>query len=168
MDQLQIAGSTIGFRRCGLSAGTTNTFTTAIDYHYAIRGQTYVAAPLANFAGPAVDVNTGAAFIPVGPNKAGVFVFVIDGSGTFATATKVAQGAIVDLDGSADAANANYVSRLPEFPAVSDNMCVYGWCVVKVGASGSPWTFGTSNNSGVANTTVTFTSGVCLPDRPRG
>lgn len=168
MDQLQIAGSSIGFRRCGLSAGTTNTFTTTLDYHYTIEGQTYSAAALSNYAGPAVDANTGAAFIPVGPNKACVFLFVIDGSGTFAAATRVAQGTIVDLDGTADAANASYVGRLPEFPAVPDNTCVYGWCVVKVGASGSPWTFGTSNNSGVANTTVTFTPGACLPERPRG
>jgi len=168
MDNMLVAGATLGFRRCGLAAGTTNTFTTSIDMHYSIKGQAYSAGALSNYAGPTVDANTGLPFIPVGPNQACVFLFALDGSGTFAVATRVAQGTIVSLDGSTDGSGAGYQGRLPEFPAIPDGSCVYGWCIVKVGSGGAAWTFGTSNNSGVTNTAIAFTAGVTVPDRPRG
>lgn len=168
MENLDLAGLALSFRRCGLGAGTTNTFTVALDNHYTIDGQTYSAAALSNFAGPSVDGNTGAAFKSVPTNSACVFVFTIGGSGSFAVATRVMQGSIVALDGAADGANAGYVNQLPQFPHIPDNVAVYGWMIVKVGASGSAWNFGVSNNSGVANVSITFTSGACLPDRPRG
>lgn len=167
MDNMLLAGATMGFRRTGLSAGTTNTFTTTIDLHYTIKGQLYSAGALANYAGPSTDANTGLPFVPVGPNQACVFLFTLDGSGTFAVATRVAQGTIVSLDGSTDGSGAGYAGRLSDFPSVPDGTCVYGWCVVKVGSGGAAWTFGTSNNSGVANTAITFTAGATVPDRPR-
>lgn len=167
MEKLNLSGISLSFRRCGLSAGTTNTFTTALDNHYTIDGQTYSAAALSNFAGPTVDGNTGQSFKPVSANSACVFVFTLDGSGAFSTATKVFQGSIVDLNGATDGASAEYVSQLPQFPHIPDNVAIYGWAIVKVGAGGAAWTFGTSNNSGVSNVSVAFTSGACLPDRPR-
>jgi hypothetical protein len=167
MEGLNLAGAAMGFRRCALSAGTTNTFTTGLDQHYTIDGQAYSAAALSNFAGPTTDGNTGLAFKPVPANSACIFVFAIDGSGTFAVATRVMQGSIVPLDNSTDGANATYVSQLSQFPAIPDTVAIYGWMVVKVGSGGSPWAFGVSNTSGVSNVQLSFTSASCLPDRPR-
>lgn len=167
MDTLNLYGANMNFRRCGLSAGTTNTFTTTLDIHYTIKGNAYSAAAVTNAATPTTDANTGAAFVPVGPNKASVFVFCADGSGALAGATKVIQGSIVDLDGAADGANAGYVSALPQFPAIPDTLTPFGWVIVKVGASGTAWTFGSSNLSSVTNAAITFTAAATLPDRPK-
>ena len=54
-----------------------------------------------------------------------------------ADAIKVVQGTIEVLDGAADGANANFVGALPQFPVVPDNLCPFGYYVVKVGASGA-------------------------------
>ena len=168
MENTELYGLNLNYRRCGLTAGTTNTFTTTVDIHYSLRGRAASAAAISNAAPPTTDYNTGQPFIPVGPNEACVFVFSVDGTGTLDIATRVMQGSIVELDGSTNGASANYVNALSQFPTIQDTVVPYGWVVVKVGAGASPWTFGVSNFAGPpTNTSITFTSGSVIPDRPR-
>lgn len=167
MESVDLQGVNMNFRRGGLQAGTTNTFTTTVDLHYAIKGQVYSVAASSNTAPPVTDALTGLPFVPLAPSKACCFVFCADGSGLLSVSTKVIQGTIVDLTNETDGTDANYVSALSQWPAVPDTLTVFGWVIVKVGAGGAPWTFGVSNFSSVANTLVTFTNGSVLPDRPR-
>jgi len=150
-----------------LAAGTTTTFSTTGATLYDIKGKSFTTAAAANAATPTTDANNGAAFRTVGLNRGSVFVFCYDGQAAAANAIKVVQGTIEVLDGAADGANANFVGALPQFPVVPDNLCPFGYYVVKVGASGAAFTFGVSNLAAVSNVGKSFVSIGSLPDRPQ-
>lgn len=168
MESTEFHGANMCFQRSGLQPGTTTTFSTTLTFNYALKGQVYSVAAVTNAATPTTDFSTGVAFKPVGPKQASVFVFCADGSGALDVSTKVIQGSIVDLDDAASGANSAYISALPQFPAIPDTVTPYGFVIVKVGASGAAWTFGTSNLAGPpANTAITYTACSALPSRPR-
>jgi hypothetical protein len=73
----------------------------------------------------------------------------------------VAQGDIKALD-----AAGNFVDA-PQFPAFSDTAAAFGYLVLKVGATGSAWTLGSSNLSGVTGVSYTFVDVLTLPARPQ-
>ena len=170
MDALQQIPFTMCMTKATLAAGTTTTFSTTNATIVAIKGKAFTISAAANAATPTPDKNTGVAFVPVTANAGSVFVFCYDNtSTTAATAIKVVQGSVQALDGSqTDGSNASAKFVVsPQFPAIPDTLCPFGYLVVKVGTSGSAWTFGTSNLSGVANTGYAFQDVITLPDRPQ-
>lgn len=169
MDNYAAAPGNFCTSKATLAAGTTTTFTTTGATLYCIKGKAYTTSAASNSATPTTDGNTGAAFVAVGPRKGSVFVFAYDGSSTTAaTAIKVYQGSIEDLTGEADGANAKFVMRAPSFPAIPDTVTPFGYCITKVGASGTSWTFGSSNLAGPpSNVLHTFQDLMTMPGRPQ-
>jgi hypothetical protein len=168
METADIRGVNFCSSKATAAAGTTTTFSTTGATLYCIRGKAFSTAAGANAATPTTDAVTGVAFTPITANKGGAFVLCYDGASTAAGAIKVVQGSIEDLDGTAAGASAAFLNGLPEFPMVPDTLTPFAYLIVKVGASGATWTFGTSNLAGPpANTAITFTDVMILPDRPQ-
>lgn len=169
METVDIRGANFCTSKATAAAGTTTTFSTTGATLYCIRGKAFSTNAATNAATPTADAVTGTTFVPITANKGGVFVLCYDGSSaTAATAIKVVQGTIEDLNGEAAGASAAFLNGLPEFPAVPDTLTPFAYLVVKVGASGATWTFGSSNLAGPpANTAITFTDVMVLPDRPQ-
>lgn len=158
MDFLAQAPATQTTSKAGLAAGTTTTFTTANTTQYAIKGKAYAKAGVTNSATPTTDATTGAAFAPVTANNGSVFVFSWDASGN----VKVSQGQVQALDSAG-----NFIVA-PQFPAIPDTLCPFGYLVFKGGSTlASAWTFGSSNLSSVTGATYTFVDIQSLPDRPQ-
>lgn len=163
MQAKDLKGATFCAGNCGATAGTTTTFTTANAVSVAINGKANSLAALTNSATPTTDANTGAAFVAVGASKGCIFVVGVNAS----DALKVTQGPIEDLTTEADGANASFI-KAPQFPAVPDDVCPIAYIVTKVGASGTAWTFGSSNLAGPpSNVLHTFVSIMTMPDRPQ-
>ncbi len=143
--------------KAALAVGTTTTLTSANAIDYEIKGKMYRKAAATNETTPTTDAVTGAAFTAVGVSKGCVFIACRDAAG----ALKVVQGQIVDLD----ASNA-YGKMKPLYGPVPDTLCPYSLIDVKVGSTGSAWTFGASNFAGPPTGVVfTFTDIASLPDR---
>ena len=146
------------FTNAGLAVGTTTTLTSANAMQCSIRGKAVLKAAATNEATPTTDAHTGAAFTPVRTSQAGIFTLCRDASGNL----KVIQGQIVDLVGGEVPLGLWYGPDNPD-------LAPYGSVLVKVGSTGSAWTFGASNFAGPP-TGVTFSfenwaGGV--PARPR-
>lgn len=163
MQNFDARGFTGTLMKATLAAGTTTTYSTTGTTQYSINGKAYSKAAVTNGATPTTDIVTGAAFVALTASKGCKFVFGYDASGT----VRVAQGAIVDLDGAADGANALFIKGAPPLPPVPDDFAPFAYCETKVGASGSTWTFGSSNLAGPpSNVLHTFTDVTTLPTRP--
>lgn len=162
MQNLDYHGLTMCLIDATLAAGTTTTISTTGTTHYCIDGKAYTAAAKTNAATPTTDVNSGSAFTAVPVSKGCVFVVGLDSTG----AVKVAQGDLASMTGEADGANATFIETA-DFPGLPNTVCPIGYIVVKVGASGSSWTFGSSNLSSVSNVSFSFTSVATLPSRPQ-
>lgn len=167
-DNLAQAPGTFCTSYATLAAGTTTTYSTTGATLYCIKGKAYTTSAAANAATPTTDAATGTTFVPVTASKGCVFVFCYDGtSTTAATAIKVVQGPLESLDGATSGSTALFTNA-PQFPVVPDNLCPFGYLVTKVGASGSTWTFGTSNLAGPpSNVLHTFQNLMTLPGRPQ-
>lgn len=168
MDALQTPPLTMCVSKATAAAGTTTTFTTTGATLYCIKGKAYTTSAASNSATPTTDAATGAAFVAVPASYGCVFVLCYDGSSTTAaTAIKVVQGPLAALDGAASGANALFLNA-PQFPGIPDTLCPFAYLVTKVGASGSAWTFGTSNLAGPpSNVLHTFVDIMTLPGRPQ-
>lgn len=168
MESANIRGSNFCSSKATLAAGTTTTFSTTGATLYCIKGKAYSTSAASNSATPTTDAVTGDAFDAVTASKGSVFVFCYDGSSaTAATAINVVQGTIEDLDDSADGADAKFV-KAPQFPSIPDTLTPFGYCITRVGASGSTWTFGSSNLAGPpSNVKHDFVDVMVLPDRPQ-
>jgi D-serine deaminase-like pyridoxal phosphate-dependent protein len=143
----------------GLSAGTTSTISTANTIQYCIRGKAYTPkTAITNGATPTVDSATGLPFVPLLASQGTVVTLGLDASGTL----RASQGSVQPLDPSGAFVLA------PQFPNQPDTVCVFGYIVVKAGATAvGTWTFGTNNLSSVTGLTFTFTNVMGLPDRPQ-
>lgn len=168
MDNLNYRGMNICSYGGITSAGTTSTYSCTTTTCISIRGKRTLVAAASNTVTPTTDAVTAAAFVPVTASKGCIFVLCYDGtSATAATAIKVVQGSLYDLDGATDGATALFLTP-PNFPYVPDTLCPFAYLVTKVGASGSTWTFGTSNLTGPpSNVLHTFVDVTVLPDRPQ-
>ncbi len=164
MDNNDARGLTSATTKAALAAGTTTTLTIGADVHYSIVGKAYKKASASNQATPTTDVITGAAFLPLAAKKGCVFLLGLNAAGDI----KVAQGTIEDLDDAASGANSIFL-RPSQFPAsLPEDFCPMGYLVTKVGASGSTWTFGSSNLAGPpSNVLHTFVDVLQLPSRPQ-
>ena len=168
MDALQQTPFTLCTTVAGMAAGTTTTLTTANVQLFSIKGKAYTKAATSNEATPTTDGLTGAAFvaIPAGSATAAygcVFVICRNSAG----ALKVVQGPLQATDLVASGANSSFIVA-PQLPAIPDTLCPIGYIVVKVGTSGSAWTFGTSNLTGPpSNVGIAYVDCMTLPDRPQ-
>lgn len=151
----------------GLAAGTTTTLTWANDVLYSIKGKAYKKAAGSNQATPTTDAVTGAAFVAVGAGYGSIFVVGFDSGGNL----KVAQGSVEQFSAggqSATAGSSCYFGNAPRFPSLPDTMTPCGYIVVKVGSSGSAWTFGSSNLAGPpSNVAIAYVDCFSIPDRPQ-
>lgn len=133
-----------------LAAGTTTTYSTTGVTNYCIKGKAYTKAAVTNGATPTIDAYSGKAFKAIPAGSRSVFVYGFNAAGNVI----VQQGSIE-------------TGAAPQFPILIDDMSPIGYQIVNVGATGAAWTFGTSNNSGVANVTYSFQPVMMLPDRPQ-
>lgn len=157
MDALSQIPLTMCTMKAAIAAGTTTTLSTTGTTLYCIKGKAYSKAALTNQATPTTDAATGSAFVAVGANYGCVFVVGFDSSGNL----KVSQGPLQALD-----VNGSFILA-PQFGPVPDTVCPIGYIVIKVGSTGSNWTFGSSNLSGATGLTYTFVDVMTLPDRPQ-
>ena len=143
----------------GLSAGTTTTISTANTIQYCLRGKAISPkTAITNGATPTTDAATGLAFTPLSANQGTVILLGLDASGNL----KACQGSVQALDSS------GAFILAPQFPNAPDTVAIFGYIVLKAGATLSgTWTFGSSNLSGVTGMTYAFTNLMGLPDRPQ-
>ena len=147
MDNYTINPQTLTLRKAGTVAGTTNTLSfTATPLPYLIRGRHYEKATVTNGVVPLVDFNSGVAFVNILPNQGSVFGLGYDAAGNL----RVVQGQTLGLD-----VTGNFFVQ-PDGPTTPDTIAMFTLLVVKVGATGSTWTFGTSNFAGATGVTYTF------------
>lgn len=157
MDALSQIPLTMCTMKAALAAGTTTTYSTTGVTLFCIGGKAYSKAAVTNGATPTTDATTAAAFVAVGANYGSVFVFGYDKDGTI----KVSQGSVVALDAS------GAFILAPQFPAIPDTVCPFGYLVIKAGSTASNWTFGSSNLSGATGITYTFVDVMTMPARPQ-
>lgn len=157
MDHLAQQPLTMCTSKVTLAVGTTTTLSNTGTILFCIKGKAYSKSAMTNAATPTTDAVTGIAFVGVAVNKASVFTICLDKDGNL----KAVQGKVTDLD-----ASGNYIVK-PENGPVPGNLCPIGRIYVKVGSTGSTWTFGSSNFAGPP-TGVTFTIEdlMSVPDRP--
>jgi hypothetical protein len=163
MEGLVSRGLTACLMKATIAAGTTSTLSSTATCYFSIEGKAYSHAALSNTATPTTDVNTAAAFVPVTASNGCAFVVGFNAAGDL----KCAQGALVALTTETDGDLANFMTP-PQFPALPTDFCPIGYILTKVGASGSTWTFGTSNLTGPpSNVKHIFVDVTTLPTRPQ-
>ena len=148
-------------------AATTLGGTNRIDY--SIGGILYTKAAFSSTATPTSDYLKGTTFasVPLAINTGSVFVIALDSSSNL----KCAQGTVEALDSAGNFINA---PQFPEMPTESASfhggstgpVCPVCYIMVKNGATGSAWTFGTSNWN-ATGATVTVKDIMALPGRPQ-
>ena len=82
-----------------------------------------------------------------------------------AGAIKVAQGSIEDTEVGVTT-TAGAFKTAPQFPALPDDFCPIGYCVVRTSPTGSAFTFG-STAWAASGITTTFKNVAVLPSRPQ-
>lgn len=160
--QQNFRGVTQNYVNAGLTAGTTSTYTTTATTNAAIRG--YFGTGLTaqtNTASPTTDVNTGAAFVSMGVNKATVLVWGVNAAG----AIQVVQGTIVDTATGVTTTAGAFITA-PQFPVIPDDFCPIGYSLHRTAPSASTWTPGTSAWAASGVTSV-FRNVSTLPERPQ-
>ena len=154
MQTLDFAGATLCLSKAGLVAGTTNKLSISATT-YAIDGTAYSSAAQTNATTPTTSAVTGSAFTAVGANQGSVFFVGLNAAG----ALVASQGTVESLDA------AGNFTTLPKTPAIPADFCLIGRLTIKVGSTGSNWTFGTSNMSGATGVTYTFVDQIAMPSR---
>lgn len=153
-----LSAITCALAKAGLTAGTTNTYTTTAAVATVFKGKFGTAfGTKTNQATPTTDYRTGAAFTALAINEGCVFVWGCIADGT----VKVVQGSIEDLD-----SNTGAFKVAPQFPSIPDLMCPFGYVVIQNDSTGSAWTFGSSNWT-ATGITDTWVDVMVLPDRPQ-
>ena len=162
-DNLAFAPGNFCVSKATLAAsGAATTWSTTGATLYCINGKAYTTAAAAGAASPTSDTVKGTTFAsaPLLINTGTVFLWMYDGTGTAATAVKVAQGSVEALDASGAFINA------PQFPTPPDTRCAFGYTVVKNASTGANWTFGTSNWN-ATGITLAHQDLMTLPGRPQ-
>ncbi|NUX58656.1 hypothetical protein [Paraburkholderia youngii] len=158
-------GGNITLSKAGLAAGTTTTYTIGNAFTYAIKGQLYSQAAASNQASPLTDANTGKAFIALPAGACCLFCFGIDPSGNmYVTQSKPINIEYNNWTQTADLQGGNAALEMPRF---ADSIAPFGYVLAQATSSlASPWTFGTSNLSGVTGLTLTFRDMIDYPAQP--
>jgi hypothetical protein len=150
-----LGGGNATLTHSGLAAGTTST-TTFLATTYRIGEKTYTKAAGTNTTTPTTDAVTGVAFLPVNIGQACLFMFGFNAAGTF----QCIQGPRVSLN--------DYLGKLTALPLpnLPETFCAIGYEIIQVGPTGSAWTMGTNNQSGVTGVTYTFVPTCFPPSQP--
>jgi hypothetical protein len=163
MDTLQTPPLTMCVSKATLAAsGAATTFTTTGATLYCIKGKAYSTAAAAGTATPTSDAATGLAFVPITINNGAMAVWCYDGSATAVAGIKVVLGPMAPLD-----ASGNFSVNAPGMPVIPDTLCPFGYTIHKNGATGSNWTFGTSQWNATGMTTSTPQDLMTMPGRPQ-
>lgn len=150
MDTQNMIGATMPLNAAVWAAGTTTTVSTTNAIDFMIAGRIYTHAALTNAATPTTDGNTGSAFTGVAVNQGSVFIQGFNAAGTLT----VLQGSVEALD-----AAGNFITA-PKIPALPADFCPCSTLIVKVGSTGSTWTYGSSNQASVTGVTYTRFDGM--------
>jgi hypothetical protein len=136
-------------------AGAVTTIATANTLQYCVNGIALTAVAIVGGAMPIVDHATLLPFPALAANQGTVIVFGLDAAGTL----RVCQGSIEALD------SAGNFFRAPQFPVMPDTDTPFAYAIIKDGATGGPFTVGTSvwNTVGL---TYSIKDVMMLPDRP--
>lgn len=155
-------GRTQNTLNAALILGTTSTYTTTATTVGTINGRfvTTIAAQT-NTASPTVDAATGAAFVPLTPNKATVLVY----GQTVAGVIQLAQGGIEDTDVGVTTTVGAF-RRAPQLPILPDNFMVLAYFLVRTAPSAATFTAGTSSWTASGVTASAAVNIATLPDRP--
>ena len=154
----QARGLTMAFSSGLLTAaGAETVHDTTVTITFSIDGVLATKTAITDGATPTTDANTGAAFAPLAADKACVFVWMLNASGT----VKVAQGPIVAVDGDTDEPK----TQVPLFPPIPAGHCPFAYQKVQTAGTSSAWTFGTSNWNATGVTDVIKNIST-LPARP--
>lgn len=156
-------GTTQNLVSAGFVAGTTSSYTTTVTTVACINGKfvTTLGAQT-NTASPTTDASTLAAFVPMGVNKASVFVWGTNAAGTI----KLIQGEVVDTVPGVTTTVGAFI-KLPQFPNMPDDFVPMAYGLVRTAPSAAAWTLGTSNWTASGVTCSTFQNVCVLPDRPQ-
>lgn len=157
MEQANFAGITAAFTSGLLTAtGAETVYDTTVTIVYAIDGVLYTKTAVTDGVTPTTDINTGATFAALEPDKACCFVWMVNAGGTVA----VAQGPQVDVDGATDLRKVH-----PQYPHIPADYCPFAVQIVQTSGASSSFAFGTSNWNATGITDVIKNiSG--LPSRP--
>tara|TARA_R110000868_G_scaffold319759_1_gene580700 strand:+ start:4237 stop:4695 length:459 start_codon:yes stop_codon:yes gene_type:complete len=151
-----MAPITMNLVKTALTASGAATTVGSGTMYYAIKGKAYTLALMSGTATPTTDINTGSAFTALAVLTGSVFLFGLNAAGDL----KVAQGTVQALD-----VNEKFVLA-PQFPAMPADFCPIAYITVKVGSSGSAWTFGSSNWN-ATDVVLVIQDIVGLPERPQ-
>ena len=148
---------------CGLTKGTTSTYTTTAATAGVIASEwvTPITAQT-NTATPTTDCVTGLAFRPISPNQCTVIVF----GQTAAGAIQMCQGSIEDTAPGVTTTAGPFL-RPPQFPTPGDNFMPLAYLLVRAAPSASPWTPGTGSWTASGITAGTVYNIATIPDRPQ-
>lgn len=163
MDRLAARGLTQNMVSAAFVLGTTSTYTTTVTTECVINGKfgTTLGAQT-NTASPTTDAATGAAFVPLTPNKATVLVWGVNAAG----AIKLCQGSIEDTDVGVTTTVGAFRNP-PQFPLLPDDFCPIAYNLVRTAPSASTFTPGTSSWTASGVTCSTAKNISVLPDRPQ-
>lgn len=173
MDNLNLRGGTYCAGDMALIAGATTKLTLSTAKDYCVRGLAHTQATTTDVQQATTDYGTGAApdFILPGYGA----VFVIGANDTESTTLKIIQGPVSALGANSAAYTPGDFAIAPQFPAIPEDFCPFGYVVVKVATdfTAAGYKFGTSNttatgaqNSASTAHANTFTSVMVLPSRP--
>jgi hypothetical protein len=158
MQSQQFIGGNLVLTKAGLTglSGAATTFTIGTAIVYALYGKLASKSTVSGGTTPTTDAVTGAAITL----KAGYgtnVLWCLDSSGN----VKVVQGSTELLD-----ASGAFQFAAPQFANLPDTLVPFAYCVLKNAATGTLFTFGTSNwnQSGM---TITVSDIMAVPNRPQ-
>jgi hypothetical protein len=139
------------------ATGAETVHDTTVTIDYCVDGQAYRKTAITDGATPTTDGNTSAAFDPVTPDKACIFVWGLNAAGT----VSVYQGPLVDVDGDTD-----LLESAAQFPSLPNNVCPFAYQLVQTTGAAAGWIMGTSNWN-ATGVTVTTRNLLTLPQGPK-
>lgn len=165
MDKLARIPLTASLKHMACVAGTTNTWTNTVASQCVIGSKFTVALATNSDAAetPTTDATTGAAFVPITPNKAAAVVFGVNAAGTLVAS----QGALEDTDAGVTTVVGAF--RLaPPFPALPNDFCPIAYTLIRCAPSGGTgFVLGTTNWTASSMSCTTFANITTLPARPQ-
>lgn len=137
MDSLDRANDQCYSSAALTAAGAETVYDTTVTLSYTVDGVFGTAiTAVTDGVTPTTDINTGAAFLPFGPDQASIFVWMTNAGGTVA----VAQGDVVDVDGDTDLRLVH-----PQFPVIPTGYTPFAYHMLQGDGTASAFTFGVSN-----------------------
>jgi len=158
-----------------LASGATTTLTLGAVGPYCIRGKAYTQAAVSAVQPSITDLVTDETLAGIAAGYGAVIL--VGATSSESTTLRMCQGPASALDANTAAYTPGSFINPPQFPAMPEDFCPFGYVVVKVATdytSGASYVFGSSNTTatGAQNSASTahdntFVSIMALPDRPQ-